>query len=46
MGSFGGYYKGEKRKLKRERLEKQATKITHVQSVPHVEIIGKGKGKK
>ncbi len=44
MGGFGSYYKGEKRKLKRERLEKQAEKIKHIQSLPKVEIIGK-KGK-
>jgi len=40
-----GYYKGEKKKLKRERLEKQAVNIKHVSIAPHVEIIGKGKGK-
>jgi len=45
MGSFGGYYKGEKRKPKRERLEKQAEKIKNVQYSPKVEIIGRKKGK-
>lgn len=45
MGSFGGYFKGEKRKLKRERLEKQAEKIKSIQYAPKVEIIGRKKGK-
>jgi len=45
MGSFGGYYKGEKKKIKRERLEKEAEKIKNVQYVPKVEIIGKKRGK-
>lgn len=45
MGSFGGYFKGEKKKIKRERLEKQAEKIKNVLYVPKVEIIGKKRGK-
>ena len=45
MGSFGGYFKGEKRKLRRERLEKQAEKIKNIQYTPKVEIIGRKKGK-
>lgn len=45
MASYGGYYKGEKRKLKKERLEKQADKIKRLNVLPKVEIIGKGKGK-
>lgn len=45
MGNFGGFYKGEKRKLKRERLERQAEKIRQVSILPRVEIIGKGKSK-
>jgi len=44
MGNFGGYYKGEKRKLKKELMEKKAAKITKIQIVPRVEILGK-KGK-
>jgi len=46
MGNYGGFFKGEKRKLKKERLEKLATKTGRVNVVPSVEIIGKGKGKK
>lgn len=46
MGSFGGFYKGEKKKAKKEVLEKKASHIAKVYSVPQVEIIGKGKGKK
>lgn len=45
MGSYGGYFKGEKKKLKKERLERQAAKIKHANIVPKVEITGKGKGK-
>lgn len=45
MGNFGGFYKGEKRKLKRGKLEKQAEKIKHVSILPRVEIISKGKSK-
>lgn len=45
MASYSGYYKGEKRKLKKERLEKQADKIKRVNVLPKVEIIGRGKGK-
>lgn len=44
MGSFGGYYKGEKRKLKKDVLEKKAAKLKRSAFVPQVEIIGK-KGK-
>lgn len=46
MAGFGGYYKGEKKKPKRERLEKQAEKIRHMDFAPRVEIIGKGKKSK
>ena len=45
MAKFGGFYKGEKKKQKKERLEKQAANIKHISSMPHVEIIGKGKSK-
>jgi len=41
MGSFGGYYKGDKKKPKREKLEKQALKIKKFQAVLQVEIIGR-----
>lgn len=44
MATFGGFYKGEKKKQKREDLEKLAQKIKKSPQVPHVEIIGK-KGK-
>lgn len=46
MGSFSGYFKGEKKKLRKETLEKKATHIVRLQTTPQVEIIGKGKGKK
>lgn len=45
MGSFGGFYKGEKKKMKKEEMEKKAGHIARVQSVPQVEIIGRKKGK-
>ena len=45
MGSFSGYYKGEKKKTKREVLEKKAAHLTRVNVVPQVEIIGRKKGK-
>lgn len=46
MGVYGGFYKGDKRKKKKEYLEKQATEIQRVYTVPKVEIIGKGKKSK
>lgn len=45
MGSFGGFYHGEKKKLKKETMEKKAMHIPKVQQVPQVEIIGRKKGK-
>lgn len=45
MGNFGGFYKGEKKKVKKEILEKKAAHITRMNTVPQVQIIGKGKGK-
>lgn len=45
MGSYGGYYKGEKKKLKRDALEKQVINIKHSIVAPQVKIIGKGKSK-
>jgi len=44
MGIFGGFYKGDRRKSKKEVLEKKAAKIMRIQTVPKVEILGK-KGK-
>lgn len=44
-GVYGGFYKGEKRKLKKEVLEKKAQKIVRVYTPPKVEITGK-KGSK
>ena len=44
MGNFGGYYKGDKKKPKKEVLEKKAAKIIRIQTIPKVEILGK-KGK-
>ena len=46
MGQFGGYYKGDKKKLKRKDLEKKAQKqigSTASYELPVVEIIKKGK---
>jgi len=45
MGGYSGYYKGEKKKLKKDRLEKQALHIKHASIVPNIKIIGKGKRK-
>jgi len=44
MGNFGGFFKGERKKLKKEVLEKKATKIKYIPVVPRIEILGK-KGK-
>lgn len=44
MGSYGGFYKGEKRKKKKDALEKEAARHIRVYVPPKVEIIGK-KGK-
>lgn len=46
MGTFGGFYKGEKKKMKRDAMEKKAEHMPRVQAAPRVEIIGKGKDKK
>ena len=45
MGSFGGFYKGEKKKQKKDTLEKKASLIGQSFGPPKVEIVGK-KGKK
>ena len=43
--SFGGFYKGEKKKPKKGELEKKKQTMTSVYSPPQVEIVGKGKNK-
>ena len=45
MGSYSGYYTGEKKKKKKEILEKEAEQIKKMFVPPKVEILGK-KGKK
>ncbi len=45
MGGFGGFYKGEKKKQKKDTLEKKSGEIGGFYTPPKVEIIGK-KGKK
>ena len=46
MGVYGGFYKGDKKKKKKEYLEKQAIHIEKVYTLPRVEIIRKGKRQK
>jgi len=45
MGTFGGLYKGDKKKIKKSILEKKAQILSRQNSsfVPKVEIIKKGK---
>lgn len=46
MGSFGGFYKGEKRKQKKSLLERKAQKLSSSTGsfvLPQVEIVKKGK---
>ncbi len=45
MGQFGGFYKGDKRKIKKQILEKKAQSLSQRQSfvLPTIEIIKKGK---
>jgi len=45
MGSFGGYYSGEKRKKKKDDLLKKANQFSTNYQVPNVEILGKKKKK-
>lgn len=45
MGSFAGYYKGEKRKLPKAKLAKLAKKLGQTWELPRVEIISKKKNK-
>lgn len=44
MGMHGGFFKGDKKKIKKEILEKKASHIKRPAMTPQVEIIGK-KGK-
>lgn len=46
MGVYGGFYFGDKKKKRKEYLEKQATHVARVYTVPKVEIVGKGKKKR
>lgn len=46
MGVFGGFYKGDKKKKKKEYLEKQSAEIHRIYAPPRVEIIGKKKREK
>lgn len=43
MGQFGGYYKGEKKKPKRKKMDKKAQEVMNKKSfaLPQVEIVGK-----
>lgn len=45
MGNFGGFYKGDKKKIKKELLDKKARTLSQKQSfiLPSIEIIKKGK---
>lgn len=45
MGNFGGFYKGDKKKLKKKELEKKAQRqmSNAPWQLPQVEIIKKGK---
>lgn len=43
MGDHGGFYKGDKKKKKKDILERQAMHIPKIYAPPAVEIISKGK---
>lgn len=45
MGQFGGYYKGEKKKKKKQFIEQKANQLVSHQSfsLPQIEILKKGK---
>jgi len=45
MGSYSGYYKGERKKLSKEKLEKKALRAEKISILPRVEILGKKKKK-
>lgn len=42
---YGSFYKGEKKKMKKQVMEKKAEHMVRVQVAPRVEIIGRGKDK-
>ena len=42
---YGSFYKGEKKKQRKDVLEKKASHIARVNFVPQVEIISRKKGK-
>lgn len=44
MGSQG-FFKGEKKKVRKDIMEKKAMHIARINSVPQVEIISRKKGK-
>ena len=44
-GVYGGFYKGEKKKKKKDELAKKASEVHHVYGIPQIEILGK-KGKR
>lgn len=46
MGSFGGFYSGEKKKKKKESMERDAMNIPRIYTPPKIEIIKKGKKEK
>lgn len=48
MGKFGGYYKGDKKKIKKLEMEKKAVVLSSQKTfvLPKIEIIGKGKSEK
>lgn len=43
MGSFGGYYKGERKKPSKELLAKKAKRVKVAREAPNVVILGKKK---
>lgn len=45
MGQFGGFYKGDKKKLKKQILEKKARSLGQTKSflLPRIEIIKKSR---
>lgn len=45
MGGFSSYYKGERKKLSKNELEKRAQKAFKAINTPRVEIVGKKKKK-
>lgn len=45
MANFGGFYKGDKKKIKKQMLDKKARVLSQKQSfvLPRIDIIKKGK---